>query len=191
MSQTLSNFLDLFLGSGELLYFFIVIALCLTSLLMAFEQRSRRPSDVVARRYFWALSGVVVGWVALMIGALVSLIFDENANNILPPLERLSGMVTVLLLSWGFMPVTNERNMRRVRIALLSAVLAVIAGYAWSASLWYGLADTTYFNLSDLGVTWTFAATIINVAGILWLVSNFDIVVDAPLKMVFFAIMLN
>ena len=135
LSQTFSNFFNMFIGSGELLYFFIIIALCLVSLLMALGQKIRRPDDSVAQRYTWALSGVVASWIVLMIGALFSLLLDVNANDILPPLERLSGIVTVLFLSWAFWPVTDKHREKIANIALLSTVLVAIVSYVKKINL--------------------------------------------------------
>ena len=46
------------------------------------------------------------------------------------------------------------------------------------------------FNLSVLGATWTFAAAAVSTLGIILVLSSFSIVVDAPLKLVFYLILL-
>ena len=109
MSQTSIDFLNLFVRSpGELLYFFTVIAISLASLFMAIGQRLRRPEHVAAKRYTVALFGVVLAWVALLAGALFTLLTDQDAVTVLPPLERLASFSTIILLSWAFLTADYE-----------------------------------------------------------------------------------
>jgi signal transduction histidine kinase len=191
LSQTSVDLLNLFVRPpGELLYFFTVIAVTLASLFMALGQRLRRPDDVVTQRYIWALLGVIIAWVMLMAGALLALMSDREAVSVLPPLERFASVMTLLLIGWAFLG-TDESNREAVPVLMLaSAIVVTVIGYGLTATQWIDLAGTVDFNLSAYGVTWTFAAAALSVIGIVLVILNFNAVFDAPLKLVFFALLL-
>jgi signal transduction histidine kinase len=191
LSQTSVDLLNLFVRPpGELLYFFTVIAVTLASLFMALGQRLRRPDDVATQRYIWALLGVVIAWVMLMAGALLALMSDREAASVLPPLERFASVMTILLIGWAFLG-TDEPNREPVPVLMLASVIVVtVIGYGLTATQWIDLAGTVDFNLSAHGATWTFAAAALSVIGIVLVILNFNAVYDAPLKLVFFALLL-
>lgn len=191
MSQTSFDFLNLFVRSpGELLYFFTVIAVSLASLFMALGQRLRRPEDFTAVRYTTALLGVVAAWIALMTGALLALLTDQEAVSVLPPLERFATVVSMLLLGWAYITADHQRWKHIPTFILMLALGMAGIGYGLTALDWLDKAGEIDFNVSVLGATWTFAAAAISTLGILLVLSNYTIVVDAPLKLVFFLILL-
>jgi signal transduction histidine kinase len=191
LSQTSIDLLNLFVRSpGELLYFFIIIAVSLASLFMAVGQRHRRPDDLAAQRYSWALSGVVISWIVLMIGAVLTVVTEREPVSILPPLERFASVMTILFITWGFLTAGHHGSSFRSTLLLSIAALVTIGGYGFTAAEWIDLAGTVDFNLNEYGVTWTFAAAALTVAGILLVLVNFRSVVDAPLKLVYFGILL-
>lgn len=189
MSQGI-DFLNLFVRPpGELLYFFTVIAISLASLFMALSQRLRHPDDPSATRYTLALVGIVLAWILLMLGALLALLTDRQAVSVLPPLERFATLLSVILLGWAFLAEAPQLG-RAGRVFLAALLIAVIAGYIVTAVQWVTLAGRVDYNLSLYGTTWSFAAALLSGVGILLMIVYFRVVFDAPLKLVFFLILL-
>ncbi len=190
MSQPV-DFLDIFVRSpGELLYFFTVIAISLSSMFMVLGQRLRFPGDLTARRYSLALFGIVVGWLALLTGAMVTLFADQDAVQVMPPLERFSTVATVILLIWVFVSSDNPERDRRAALLTGVALILAIAAYAFTTVMWQEQAGEVDFNLSVAGSLWTAAMVTLSVVGLLLIVSNFGTIVDAPLKILFFGLLL-
>src|SRR5664279_4027159 len=120
--QTSVDFTNLFVRPpGDLLYYLAVIAISLAGFFMAAGQlwrRSnaaapgssdqggffaalgqllRRPDARAPGRYSGAMLGIVAAWMLLLIGAMIALVAGQAADAILPPLERLVQVVTILL----------------------------------------------------------------------------------------------
>lgn len=190
--QTLVNPLDLFVRApGEWLYFFMVIAICFACLLMMLGQRMRRPQDVVALRYTLALLGALTAWTTLMGGTLIALSLDQDAAKVLPPLERFASVMTITFLLWAFLSTGIRRYARLFHTFLGIIVLAVISAYVLSAAHWHNLAGTVDFNLSEWGVLWAFIAVSLSGVGVLLMLVYSKKITDAPLKLLFFVILLS
>lgn len=169
------DFADLFVRStGESLYFFAIIVISFACLFMVISQ-SRSKRDALA------FSGVVLVWVLLLAGSLLTYFTDYDAVDILPPLERFAVLMTTLLLSWTFL-----RHFPGWLMALLGGV--VVVGYGATALRWLDLAGQMDFNLSAFGVTWTFMTGLVAILGTLASLLYLRSVTDAPLKFVFYAI---
>jgi len=190
LSQAI-DFLNLFVRPpGELLYFFTVIAVSLASLFMALSQRLRRPDDRAAARYTLALLGVVSTWILLMGGVLLAMTSDREAMTVLPPLERFASVMSIILLGWAFLTADTKRFGLAAGLLLFVLAGATIGGYVVTALQWFDLAGQIDYNLSVFGTTWSFAAALLCGLGIQLILTYFRSVVDAPLKIVFFAILL-
>lgn len=156
---------------------------------MILGQRLRRPADSLAGRYTLVLSGVVIGWLLLAVGAAYIAIIQQDAAVILPPLERFATVISILLLGWGFI-FAGDDVYNRTPLALLAlAILVSVAGYTFTALEWSELARQVDFNLSAYGMSWTFAAAALSMLGIVLLLLRFDSVIDAPIKIVFFVVL--
>ncbi len=191
MAQGSVNFMDVFVQSpGDLLFFLGVIVFTLAGLFMALERRLRYPLDRAADRYTLAGIGALVVWALLMIGALFALLATQEARIILPPLERAAQVVTILLLGWAFITSDSDVWGRGSNIILLLLVALVIVGYSITGLQWPDLASTTDFNLSRFGVAWALAPALISLVCIVLLMAYFRDVADAPLKLVYFLILL-
>jgi len=190
LSGSINEFIDLFVESpGNFLYFLSVIAISQATLLMALGQRLRQPEDRAAKRYTITAGGVVVGWALLMIGALFTLLFNEEARVILPPLERAVVVFTILITTWGFLTADDHRWGRVPNLILLLLLAIVTVGYVITGSLWLDRASTEEFNVSSLGVTWAFLPVVMSLAGMTLMIAYFRVVVDAPLKLLFFVVL--
>lgn len=173
---------------GELIYFLMVIVISLASLLMALGQRARVPNDNEAQRYTISLLGVVIAWMALLIGAVIVLGRDNDPELILPPLERAVTLITVICIGWAVLQTPGEP--RSIRGWLIVApILAVIGGYALTALSWADLVNEVDFNLSVPGVTWTFATSVTSTTILLIIGANARKIADAPLKLLLFGLL--
>jgi len=184
------DFLNLFVRPpGDLLYFVTIIAVLLASLFMALGQQLRRPDDTAAKRYTIALVGSVAAWGMLMIGALLALSTNNNAVDVLPPLERFASVVMIEVLLWAFL-TSNQRDWGRMPTLVLAGVIVTtFVAYMFTAQQWSSLVGDIDFNIGVLGATWTFVAAGVAIVGMLLLLTNFTFVVDAPLKLVYFLIL--
>ena len=182
---------DIFVRTpGDTIYFFAVIVICITSLLMVAAQRLRRPNDLVAARYTLALGSIVVVWLSLLIGAVIALIADVEQAIAVIPLERTASAVTIVLLAWAFLARENTPG-SRFQVALIAlCVLVIGVGAGVTLYQWSILYDTTDFYLSELGASWAFVEVALSGVGLALILLNARAVVDAPLKIVFFALLL-
>lgn len=175
---------------GDLLYYLAVVALTQVGLFMALGERLRRPGTRAPIRYTLATLGVVIAWALLMIGAMIALLTSQSSDAILPPLERVLQVVTILLLSWSFLSA-DYAGWGQAPNRILQILLAVVAvGYIITAAQWTGAYSRTDFNLSVYGVAWTFIPALLAVVGLALTLVYFQRVVDAPLKLVYFAVLL-
>ncbi|MBI5669750.1 MAG: hypothetical protein HZC41_17270 [Chloroflexi bacterium] len=175
---------------GDLLYFLAVVALCLTSLLVALGERLRNPANRTAGRYMLAALGSVLAWVVMMAGALYAILTDQNASVILVPLERVANVVVIVLVGWAFLTADHNRWGRLPNVLVLLLLLATVSGYILTGSEWPALAAQTDFNLSAYGVAWTFIPVVLSAVGIILVLTYFKLIADAPLKLVFFVLLL-
>ncbi len=190
MLQTF-DFFDLFIRPpGGLLYFLAVVAISQISLFMALGERWRRADNRDSRRYLLTSMGLVIVWLLLMLGALYSIVTAEEASAILPPLERVITTIAILLIGWAFITADHDRWGRLPNILLLLLIALLIAGYVVTGVEWTGRAVQSNFNISLYGVAWTFIPTIIAALGVLLTLAYFNIIIDAPLKLLYFVILL-
>jgi signal transduction histidine kinase len=192
LSQSSLDFLNLLVRSpGDILYFLVMVAVSQAGLFMALAEWWRRPQNYAAGRYTQAMIGIVVTWVLLMIAVLFSLVANENLATILPPLERAATLVILLLAGWAFVTADQSRFGRAPNLILLGMLFIVLLGYAFTGLQWANAFDQTNFNLTSYAVAWTFSALALSVLGIILTVAFFNQTTDAPLKLVFFAILMT
>jgi len=191
LTQTPFDFINLFVRPpGDLLYFLAVIAISQTGLFIALGHRLRRPQDRTSGRYTLAALGIVLAWVLLMVGALFALLSGQESRLILPPLERAANVIAILLLSWAFLTADSPQMSRVLNILLLILMLAVITGYIFTGMDWPRVASSRDFNLSPMGVAWTEIPVVLSFFSIILILAYFRQVADAPLKLVFFAVLI-
>ena len=185
------DFTSLFLRPpGDLLYYLIVMAISQAALFMSLGQQLKRPTARPFRQYTIALGGVVITWALLLIGALFALLTRQPADSILPPMERIAQLVALVLLGWAFLTADNDQWGRVPNFALLLLIGAAALGYILTGLEWAGDYATADFNLSGFGVAWTFNAAVIAALGTLLMLAYYRRVVDVPLKLVFFILVL-
>ncbi|HVU11699.1 MAG TPA: ATP-binding protein [Phototrophicaceae bacterium] len=189
--QTSVDFTNLLVRPpGDLLYYLAVIAVTLAGFFMALGQRLRRPNLRAPRHYTLATFGAFLAWTLLMIGALFALVTAQSADAILPPLERVVQVTTILLFGWSFLTADHEEWERTPNLILLALLVLVVIGYVVTGLQWASVYDRTDFNLSVFGVAWTFIPAVLVILGIMLTLAYFRNVIDAPLKLVYFAVLL-
>ncbi len=191
LPQTSVDFTNLFVRPpGDLLYYLAIIAVTQTGFFMALGQRLRRSDARPPGRYALATIGAVLAWALLMAGAMFALLTNQPADAILPPLERVIQVATILLLAWAYLTADDDRWQRLPNLILLVLLAVVAVGYLVTAVGWTGTYARTDFNLSVYGVAWTFIPAILALLGLMVTLIYFHHVTDAPLKLVYFALLL-
>jgi len=192
LSQTPLDFLNLFVESpGDLLYFLVVIAISQAALFMALGHRSRFPYEHSTQRYIVSTFALVGVWILLLAGALLSLLLSQDSDSILPPLERLAYTITLLMLSWAYLSADRADWGQRANRVLIVAVALTVVMYVITAIQWRSaIQEVPVFNLSIFAPVWTFVPIFISIVSLLLIVINFQSIVDAPIKSVFFFLIL-
>ena len=188
----MSPYLDLFVTApGNLLYFVGLIFFSYAALLMAIEQSLRSPEERAARRYRAAMLGILLALLAMLVAGGVMRLYNLDAIAILPPLEMAVNALIILLVAWAFLSADSEQ--RRGWDGLLWVLILVIgAGYAYTAVTWYSLAPTIDigFNATYFALAWTFLPGLLALFVTALLFLRLRAIPNAPLKLVFFLILL-
>lgn len=183
------DFLNIFIRPpGELIYFVLVITMSFSGLLMVFGQRRRRH-DTRTRRYLTVFMSIALAWGVMVGGALIALLLNIDSRLILPPLERGVTALSFVLLCWVYLSADHNHWGRLPHIATVIAVLAVMLGYLVTAIQWISIEPTVDFNATLFNLIWTTAPFVLSLIAIAVCLIYFGIIVDAPLKIVFFELM--
>ncbi|MCY3780435.1 MAG: ATP-binding protein [Chloroflexi bacterium] len=192
MSRTPLDILNLFVVfPGDLLFFLLVIALSLGALFLAFGHRSRFPYEHSTRRYLIASAALVVVWLVMLGAAVLAQSATLDANRFMPPLERLAFAVTLTVLAWAFLSAdfVDWRNRSNLFIIGLTLVLTLL--YLNTAGNWLAeSARTSAFNRSAFALIWSAAPVTIAIFGALLTLLNARSILDAPLKILFFLLLI-
>lgn len=185
------DFINLFVRPpGDLLYYLAVFGIGQVALFMALGQRLRRRSERPPRIYLYATIGMVAAWAFLMVGALFALLTNQPSDAILPPMERMAQVISLLALGWAFLTADHDRFGRNGNTFVLALIGVVVFGYLITGLSWAGLYPQTDFNLTSFGATWTFVPAALCAFGILLTLAYFRDVTDSPLKLVAFIVLL-
>jgi signal transduction histidine kinase len=190
VTQLPNDFLNLLARPpGDLFYFLLVFILAQAGFFMALGQRMRARTDRAASRYTVATLGAVIAWAAVMVGLIVGVLTNQPGNAILPPLERAAQIIATLFLGWAFLTADHDRGGRLPILVLWALTLATIIGYVATGVDWAapGMRDIG-FNSSSYGVNWSAALVVLATVGSILTLVLIRLVVDAPLKMIFFAL---
>lgn len=188
LTLELENFLVR--SPGDFLYFLFVIGFTVVSLFMALSLRHHATLERAYRRYSLALMGALLMWTLMVLGALYASISGQNSLLILPPLERAVNVVIVLLVGWAFLTADHTLWSRTSNLLLLFFIALTFAGYAVTGATWATTAQPSLdFNLR-YGLGWSAVLVALAILGTLFAIVLLRYVVDAPLKMVFFLLVL-
>lgn len=183
--ETAQDFLNLFVNeTGELLYFISIFVIYQAAFLMAFDQSRRSATEPAASRYALALGLVAVAWLALMGGALYSVVSDDSAN-LLPPLERAINAIVLVFLGWGILNAEYHGGVRISAVFAFILALLLVGGFVYTFQNWNADLD---FNVQNFSASWTFIPMLLAGGGILLSLTIYNRVADIPLKLLFFAL---
>lgn len=192
MSPALFELLTVFVKSpGDLVYFLLVVLFSVVSLFMAFDLRQSKATQEASRRYSIAFVGVVLAWLLMAVGIVFANLTQQNPNAIVPPLERLISVVVVVLVGWAFLTADHTQWRRASNLIVLLLLGVALVAYLfmsmeWTRLLEGGIAD---FNLA-FSASWAVVLAFLAVLGIILMLVLFRLVTDAPLKIIFFVLIL-
>lgn len=169
---------------GDFLFFLVVMILNLISLLMSLRLVTNETNAY--QRYTFALGGIVFAWSLMFAGVLFIRITEQDAGTILPPLERAVTTASILLFAWAFLTADHARWRRQSNTLVLLLLLVIAVAYAVTGVFWIDFAGQVDFNFSVAGLSWIYALIALPIFGILFTTMLFRDVVDAPLKIVYF-----
>lgn len=170
-----------------MLFFLLVIACSQGSLFLAFGHRSRFPLEHSTQRYVIATAALVLVWLVMLGAAVVALYAELDANQFMPPLERLAHSLTLLLLGWAFLSADfvlwrNRSNLFIFGCVFLLTLLFINTARSWLLEYEAGLT----FNAGEYAPLWSAVTGGIAAALLLLTVLNTRHIVDAPLKALLF-----
>jgi len=187
----LLQFTDLFTQTPGDFFFHIVVILSLaTGLMIAYGQRTKHPQSHTGSIYGAGLLGATVGWILIVFGALFAAFNGQALTNILPPLERAVHIATMLTVGWAFLTADDRHWGNRPALILLGLIGLTAVGYVITGVQWIRISEATDFNLTVYNAAWSVAQVAVAFGGLLLMVFYFRRIIDAPLKFVFFLILL-
>lgn len=197
-----------------LLYYMIVVLISYAALFMALELRTRQTREKGAGRYAAASIGVALTWMALMIGALATLVTRNSPALVLPPLERAVSVLVILLVTWAFVtsdylnpepvrPKSSEadelirRSRRRDPVLTIQpdfafnvltgvGIILTVAAYAVTAIRWTAQTVDLNFTATVYNALWLIGILVLCLFGIVVTVRGLTRITDAPLKIIFY-----
>lgn len=168
-----------------------MIVISLVGLVLAQQISTLPPLQPVGLRYRSAYLGVVGAWGVFFAAALVVVLTGQEPLLVLPPLERFITLVVVALLAWALVSAEVVRLHRPALLVLAGVSVLGFVAYLLTVSGWSGVYQTgvSDFNLRfDSG--WSLGVALACLGGIAAIVLLYRDIVDAPLKIVFFVILL-
>ncbi|MCU0465510.1 MAG: ATP-binding protein [Anaerolineae bacterium] len=182
------DFLTVFVRPpGDLIYFILVVGIILACLLMTIGQHIRESSRVTAR-FLIGLSLALLGWVALLVWALTSLAGVGSTITTLPLVERAATLTSIVVLGWVFITADHTQWRQRSTFFVLLTVIAVIALYTVPVTLNTANDSETAFVW---GIVWASVPLVLLAFLIITIVSHWQVILDAPLKLVWAGILLS
>lgn len=187
MNRT-QEFVDLFVNeTGELFYFIAIFVIYVGAGLMALDQRMRSRQEQAAGRYVVGLVLALAAWLALMGAAVLGLVMDDSAPDILPPLERAVNSAILIFIGWSLL--TAEYGKKDKTAWMVATVMLGIIGATLGITYrdWDPALD---FNAHSYSYSWTMMPVVLGIFGIILLFTRYRHVADIPLKFLFFLILI-
>lgn len=183
---------------GDIIYFLLIILLTIVSitlvasqLLLPMSQYFDEDGQQTMRRYAVAMFGVLAAWGFLVVGAGYSLFPGRNPAEILPPLERAVNTLVIVIVGWAVLTADHSIGKRLSNIAAVIVLFGVVASYLVTSFQWTEMiVPGLSFNQTDLALYWAFGPAVLSLFGMLMVILLFRHILDAPLKLLFFTILL-
>ena len=155
---------------GDLVYYLVTLFALQQALLPAITAYRRSsgettPRSTIARRWLWAIGGILVGRVILIIVGLLGSAGVLDPVATLPPLERGLEVINLGLVFWAMLGDWGAPWQTGVLIGLLTAAVGF---YIYASQVWVQtyLAEGTY-NGSTEELIWEIAALVLLGLGLL------------------------
>lgn len=182
---------DLFVRTpGDFFYYVVVVLALSAGLAIALGQLTKRPQSRTATRYSLAVGGALLGWLVLTFGALFAVFAQQDPQAILPPLERAVTVISMLLIGWAYLTADGEVSGGVISVGLFVLLLTAIVGYIVTGIQWAVLASVIDFNLSQFGFAWAVVQGVTALFGVILMIGYFRSIIDAPLKLLFYMLLL-
>lgn len=191
LSRTPLDILNLFVEfPGDLLFYLLVIAFSLGALFLAFGHRTRFPYEHSTRRYLITAAALVAAWLVMLAAAVLAQSAALDANRFMPPLERLAYAVTLSVLTWAFLSADFVRWRNRSNLFVLAVTFVLALLYLNTSGSWLAESGgTSAFNQTSFAFVWSTVPVTIAIVGAILTLLNINNIVDAPLKMLFFLLL--
>ncbi|MGC9398671.1 MAG: ATP-binding protein [Anaerolineae bacterium] len=141
---------------GDLVYFLVTFFALQQTWFSALTARRRSPDAPLARRWFWASSGILAGRVGLIALSLLGSAGVLDPVLLLPPLERGLEVAAIALVIWATL---GDRAAAWHQGVLSVALLAAVGFYVYALRAWAGLyAAGAPYHGSQEELIWEIAA---------------------------------
>lgn len=196
------DFLNIFVEApGDIIYFLLVISLTIVSISLVATQLLLPMSQYfddfdedgqqTMRRYAVAMFVVLAAWGFLMVGAIYSLFPDRDAVEVIPPLERAVSTLVLLIVGWATLTADHPIGKRFSNVIVVLLSVGTVVAYLVTSNAWTNMITPALdFNQTDLALYWAFGPAVLALFGILILILLFRHIIDAPLKLLFFTVLL-
>ena len=95
--------------------------------------------------------------------------------------------LSLVFMSWAFLGADNAHRSSRANLWLSGTIVALLLLYLYTASEWFSEFETgAMFNASELAPMWSILPLAIGLSGFFGVAFRFSRIVDAPLKCLFF-----
>ena len=122
---------------GDLIYFLVTFFALQQALFAVLTARHRTPQAVLPSRWLWAVGGMLLGRVILIVVGLLDTGGFLTSTQILPPLERWLEFVNVLLVIWAALWGRRTARWQTVETVILLVVSFAFYGFtAWMWPMW-------------------------------------------------------
>jgi len=141
----LRDFLQLISTQPGILIYYLVTLFAIQLIAGVAIGHWQRRRDEASTRLLVMAAGLLLARAILMLVAILDRIGLVSSGVILPPLERVLHLITVVLSVWAFLPILQQVPRLSTGVLIVTVLIAA-AAYAAFAALWAGAeaAGTTY-----------------------------------------------
>ncbi len=114
---------------GDLVYFLVMLFALQQALVSALAADRANPGQPLARRWLWAVGGMLIGRIALIVLGLLGVTGLLDPSGVLPPLERWLIIASALAMVWASLAGAFSQRWHTPVVVGLLALSLVIYGY--------------------------------------------------------------
>ncbi len=147
---------------GDLVYFLVTLFALQQALFYALT--ARRSAVPQAKRWTWAVGGILAGRGLLIVLALLANVKVIAAGDIIPPVEHWVNFISLALIIWGMLSTYPARWQTGALAVLLGFSLLF---YAYCAYTWPAMnAANQSYNGSAQEIVWGWVSMVLSLGGI-------------------------